>query len=226
MKEINLKEAGKSILIFILFYFSSYLQLIPVYIFNLKIPNLSGTTKVLLSIFSNTILLALLIFIYKNELKEEFKKYKNNLASNIDNGFKYWFFGLIGMFISNIIINVIMQNGQAANEKVVQEMISCAPLLMVINAGIIAPIIEEITFRKAFKNALKGKWLFILTSGIIFGGLHVITKLTSPIDLLYIIPYSSLGIAFAYMYYKTDTIYTSITMHMVHNTLLTILSIM
>lgn len=225
-KEINLKEIKKSILVFVLFYFSSYIQLIPIYAFNLNLSNLSGTNKVLLSIFSNTILLSILILLYKNELIEDFKKYKNKLGSNIDTGFKYWFFGLIGMFISNIIINVIMKNGQAENEKIVQQMISYAPILMIINAGLIAPIIEEITFRKAFKNVLKGKWLFILTSGIIFGALHVITKLTSPIDLLYIIPYSSLGIAFAYMYYKTNTIYTSTTMHIIHNSILTILSIM
>ena len=130
------------------------------------------------------------------------------------------------MFISNIIINIIIGNGQAENEKIVQQMITYAPYIMVINAGIIAPIIEEITFRKAFKNVFNNKWLFILSSSLIFGSLHVITKLTSPLDLLYIIPYSSLGISLAYMYYKTDTIYTSITMHIFHNTILTILSIL
>ena len=225
-KIINKKYILKSIITFILFYYSSYLQLIPILILNLNLDKLSGTNKVLLSMYSNIILLIILILLYKNELKNEFKKFKENLNKNIDTGFKYWLIGLMTMFISNIIINIIMGNGQSENEKIVQQMITYAPYLMVINAGIIAPIIEEITFRKAFKNVFNNKWLFILSSGLIFGSLHVITKLTSPLDLLYIIPYSSLGISLAYMYYKTDTIYTSITMHIFHNTILTILSIL
>ena len=105
-------------------------------------------------------------------------------------------------------------------------MITTLPILMLINAGIIAPIIEELTFRKAFKNVFQNKWVFILSSGLIFGGLHVITSFSTPLELLYIIPYSSLGISFAYMYYKTNTIYTSISMHIIHNTVLTLLSIL
>ena len=225
-KIINKKYILKSIITFILFYYSSYLQLIPILILNLNLDKLSGTNKVLLSMYSNIILLIILILLYKNDLKNEFKKFKENLNKNIDTGFKYWLIGLMTMFISNIIINIIIGNGQAENEKIVQQMITYAPYIMVINAGIIAPIIEEITFRKAFKNVFNNKWLFILSSGLIFGSLHVITKLTSPLDLLYIIPYSSLGISLAYMYYKTDTIYTSITMHIFHNTILTILSIL
>lgn len=225
-KIINKKYILKSIITFILFYYSSYLQLIPILILNLNPDKLSGTNKVLLSMYSNIILLIILILLYKNDLKNEFKKFKENLNKNIDTGFKYWLIGLMTMFISNIIINIIIGNGQAENEKIVQQMITYAPYIMVINAGIIAPIIEEITFRKAFKNVFNNKWLFILSSSLIFGSLHVITKLTSPLDLLYIIPYSSLGISLAYMYYKTDTIYTSITMHIFHNTILTILSIL
>lgn len=225
MKKETSKQIIKGIIIFILFYLSSYIQLIPIYLFKLDIKNLSGNIKVGLNMFSNIILLIILIIIYRKELYNEWKKFKTNLYANIDFGFKYWFIGLIVMFISNIFINIVLKNGQAANEQAVQEMISYAPLLMVINAGIIAPIIEEITFRKAFKNMIKNKWAFILTSGVIFGALHVVTSITSIIDLLYIIPYSSLGIAFAYMYYKTDTVYTSISMHMIHNTLLTIISI-
>ena len=225
MKKETTKQIIKGISVFLLFYFSSYIQLIPVHLFKLDIKKLSGNTKVGLSLFSNIILLIILIIIYRKELYKEWKKFKDNLYPNIDFGFKCWFIGLVVMFASNIFINIVLKNGQAANEQAVQEMISYAPLLMVLNAGVIAPIIEELTFRKAFKNMIKNKWGFILTSGLIFGALHVVTSITSIVDLLYIIPYSSLGIAFSYMYYKTNTVYTSISMHMIHNTLLTIISI-
>ena len=34
------------------------------------------------------------------------------------------------------------------------------------------------------------------------------------------------GAAFAFAYYKTDTIFTSMTIHMIHNTLLILISIL
>ena len=132
----------------------------------------------------------------------------------------------IGMSFSNIIITFLLKGGGATNEKMVQDMITTLPFIMLVNAGVLAPILEELTFRKAFREALSNKWLFILVSGLVFGGLHVITSFQTPLELLYIIPYSSLGVAFAYMYDKTDTVFTSIAMHMIHNTILTLLSIL
>ena len=67
--------------------------------------------------------------------------------------------------------------------------------------------------------------IFILVSGIFFGYMHVAGS-TSLTQWLYIIPYSSLGISFAIMYNKTNTVFTSITIHSIHNTILTILSIL
>ena len=103
-------------------------------------------------------------------------------------------------------------------------MIDVAPIIMLITAGIIGPINEELIFRKCFKNILKNKWFFILISGIVFGYLHV-SGANSLNQFLYIIPYSSLGIAFATTYYKTNTVFSSIFVHMLHNTILTLISI-
>ena len=46
------------------------------------------------------------------------------------------------------------------------------------------------------------------------------------LEILYILPYGILGGTFAYMDYEVDSVFPSITMHMLHNTLLTILSIL
>ena len=50
-------------------------------------------------------------------------------------------------------------------------------------------------------------------------------NITSLFDLLYVLPYGSLGCAFAASYYDTDTIFTPIIFHMIHNIVLVILSI-
>ena len=225
-KWISIKGLIIGIVAFLIFYFSAYFQLIPILLFNMDLNNITGAQNVMLSSFSNCVLLIILFLIFRKDLIEEWKRFRKNFLENIDIGIKYWLVGLGIMMISNIIITFVVNLGQAANEQAVQSMISSLPWLMLINAGLIAPCTEEIIFRKGFKKAFPNKWLFIILSAIVFGALHVVTSMTSPIELLYIIPYGALGAAFAYMYQKTDTIFTSITMHMFHNTALILLSIL
>ncbi len=223
---VNLKGLILAIITFLIFYFSSYLQLIPIIVLNIDIKNITQSQNVMLSTFSNVLLLLILFLIFRKDIIKEWKKFKSSFLENIDIGIKFWLVGLTIMMISNIIINIVMNLGQAANEQAVQQMISALPWLMFINAGLIAPCTEELIFRKSFKKAFPNKWLFIFSSALIFGSLHVVTSMTSPIELLYIIPYGALGGAFAYMYQKTNTVFTSISMHMLHNSALILLSIL
>lgn len=221
-KIINTKQIIKSVIVFLLFYFSSLFQLIPIRIFNIK--SSTPTLNVLLNMFSNIILLVILYFIYRKEIKEEWKIFSKKPLDHINTGCIYWFIGLIIMVISNLIINRFIAGGIADNENIVQSMIKTLPWMMLINAGIFAPFNEEITFRKAFKNVFKNKWLFAIASGFVFGFLHV-AGADSIGQYLYIIPYGTLGVCFALAYYKTNTIFTSIFLHMFHNSILILMSI-
>lgn len=213
----------KGIIALVLFFLSSTIQRLFVMILGIK--EITNFNAVILNFSSSFIILVCLTFLYKKELKKEWNIFKKKLADNMDIGLKYWLLGLAGMMVSNIALSIIFQNDGADNEQLVQQMITALPILMVFSAGFIAPIVEEITFRKVFRDNIKKDILFILVSGIFFGFLHVF-----PADnlgqFLYIIPYSSLGISFAMMYQKTNTVFTSISMHMMHNTILTLLSIL
>lgn len=219
----RIKNILKLIFSFLLFFESIYIQKFIVFIFHIQ--KITPSISTVLNLISNVVILSILFLLYQKELKKEFQVFKKNLSNNIDTGFKYWLIGLAGMMISNILITIIFQAGGANNEQQVQKMIQTAPLFMLINAGLIAPINEELLFRKNFRNVLKNNLAFILISGIFFGYLHI-SSATSIEQIVYIIPYSSLGISFAIMYCKTHTIFTSISMHMIHNTILTILSIL
>ena len=63
-------------------------------------------------------------------------------------GLKYWFLGLIVMYISNIILLLIFRSGGANNENAVQKMIKLCPIAMGFYTCLIAPFVEEIVFRK------------------------------------------------------------------------------
>ena len=81
-----------------------------------------------------------------------FKKLKENFNSIIDTGIKYWFIGLIIMVISNIFIGLFITSAKAGNEEGVQQLIHSSRFLSIIAVGILAPIIEELTFRKSIKE--------------------------------------------------------------------------
>lgn len=220
----ELKYFIRLLIVFFLFFFSSYLQYIPIMLF--KIKNIDGTTSVLLNSFSNIVLFIILVIMYRKDLVREWKIFKEKSWHNIDIGIKCWLVGLFGMMVFNIILNTIFKANGATNEQAVQKMITAFPWLMLVNGGIIGPFIEEIAFRKAFKDVFKTKWLFIIFSGVVFGLMHVVSSFTSFSNFLYFIPYSSLGIAFCYAYYKTDSIYTSAFLHIFHNTSLILFSIL
>lgn len=215
----------RGILVFLLFFYSAYFQLIPIKLFHLDVHNLSDTENVILSTFSSIVVVLILIAIYWKELKKDFSSYRKNIMENLDIGIKYWMSGLAIMMISNLIITFVFKAGGANNEELVQNMIHSLPWLMVIDAGILAPFNEEMVFRKTLKDIFNQKWIFVICSFLLFGGAHVINNATNILDYLYIIPYGALGGAFALAVYKSDNIFTSISMHMFHNLVLVLLSI-
>ena len=223
-KDIAIKQIPKTVIIFLIFMFSSLFQLIIIPFLDYDIKNLTPTQNLILSTFSDSVLLIILGIIYFKTLKEDLKKLKGNTHSIFDTAIKYWLVGLLVMVVSNLIIGSLT-TANANNEESVQEIIKSTKYFSLIAIGIMGPIIEELVFRKSFRDLFTNDKVFILASGLIFGSLHVIIDFKSVVDMLYVIPYSSLGIAFAAMYVKTDNIYTSMFMHIFHNTVLSTLSI-
>lgn len=129
------------------------------------------------------------------------------------------------MAATNLLIALFSPVQEANNEVLVQEMLNLAPILSFISASILAPFIEEMLFRKSLGDIFKNKKIMVIMSGLIFGLLHVIFSIQTPWDLLYTIPYGLLGASFAFMLYKEDNIFIPITFHMLHNGILTLISI-
>lgn len=225
MDKSKTKSILDACLIFILFFYSWIFQVIPVLLFDLDLEKLSPKMNVCLSAFASIMLAIILFFIYRKELIEEWKKFKDNFRKNFDIGLNNWFWGLMAMVIFNTLLNVLFKAGTANNEQSVQSMISTLPWAMLIMSGIVAPITEEIVFRKSIRKIFKNRSLYILVSGFLFGLAHVFSSATTFTDWLFILPYGSLGVAFAASYYDSETIFTPIMFHMLHNILLVLSSI-
>ena len=215
----------RGIIVFSLFYCSFLFQYIPFKLFNVSVePYLNDLDlAVYLSTFADLIVILILLFIYKKDLGKEIKIFINDLKKNLDTGFACWIMGFIIMIISNIILVMVFKAEGANNENAVRSLITSSPIMMGLNVCLLAPFIEELVFRKTLKDIFSKAYLFIPISFLLFGYAHVGSMANNLVDWLYIVPYGALGGVFAYAYYKTNTVFTSMTFHMLHNTLTFIL---
>lgn len=218
MKE-NTINVIKCIFLFILFF---TISAIPALILRIDISKFNDLETVIYSLSCSLLFLSIIMLCYKKTLIKDFKPYFKNFGKNFENSFKYYLVGVGVMIFSNLIITLLFQGDLSTNETVVRSYINASPLLMAIDISFYAPLAEELLFRKSIRDVVKNKWLYIFISGFIFGGMHVIGT-EGLIGLLYLIPYCSLGFTFAYIYAKTDNIYSSIMIHFMHNTLTLIL---
>ena len=182
--------------------------------------SLSEEVSVILSIIIEVLTLAVILLLFNKRIKENYIDLKKNHKKYFSKYFKFYLIGLAIMYISNAILIFVFNGGLAGNEESIRSILLVHPIYVYISAVLIAPSVEELVFRGAIKNIIPNSILYILCSGLIFGGMHLVGNVTSIIDLLYIIPYSSLGIAFAYIYSKTDNIFVTMMIHTMHNGIL------
>ncbi|HHT96950.1 MAG TPA: CPBP family intramembrane metalloprotease [Clostridiales bacterium] len=129
--------------------------------------------------------------------------------------------GFIGNIIGLIfnIIFTIIKGGKIVNPAI--DMLQNGnPIFFIIYGVILAPIVEEIIFRKLLLDKIRryGDLIAVLTSGIAFGLMHM--------NLHQFFYATALGIMFAYITIKTNTIRYSIAIHMLINLSATIMGLL
>ena len=212
--ELNYKELMKGILN-ILAYFIGANILSIIFSFFIKKNIIPKSNIYYLLIY--LIMAIIFVIIYNKELKKNYKDFKKNYKKDLKIAFNAYLKGIFIMFLSNFILLYVFKLSKSVNELQNIEMIKRTLLYQVIITAILAPLLEEIVFRLSFKNMTKNIMKYSFITGIIFGTAHVITSLSDPKMILLTIPYSAMGVALSYSYKKTNNIFSSIIMHMIHN---------
>jgi len=219
-----MKNRFKKILIGVLFIilyftFNSFVTFI-LNSLGIELSSLHIIQRQIISILISLILPTIMFIVYRKELINDFKKIKDNYRKYIEVSVLVYTIGIVLMVVSNLILQWRFNQGIAANEQGVRDLLNTLPIYMTFTACLIGPFEEEMIFRKIFKDIINDSTLYILVSGLIFGLLHVVGISNGIAEMLYFIPYGILGGTFAYMYVKTDNIWVPIIVHIVHNTLL------
>lgn len=162
-----------------------------------------------------------LLFAYyiKTDFKKTFSLSKINLKQVLG-GILIWMGGFVLInLITQITLHLFPQNMEVA-EALTDAIIMKDNLFL--NLAIVAlmpAICEEIFFRGFIFTSFKGKdsgKIAIITSGILFGFMHM--------DFLRIIPTSILGIIFAYTVYKSGSIFIAMMLHFINNSIAVLVS--
>jgi len=169
------------------------------------------------TIFVDLVTVFIFIIIFRKKIVPDFYDFKKNYKTYFINNYKYYIIGLIIMLVSNMVINICI-GGLPTNEELNREILFLAPVSSIISMVIIAPINEELITRVYFKDIIKNKYLYIFISGFLFGLLHLLA-IQNLQEILFVIPYSALGIAFAKIYYNSNNIWTNIFFHSLHNSI-------
>ena len=213
------KEIAFFILISISFLFFEIIY--PILGFNYN--HFSTKTKLLLMFLKYIIFIIIILIRYRKYIVDKWKDFWKNKKKYSSIAFKWWAIGFCLMIIINRILDTIVQ-GVGANEEAVQSLLDNEPILALIAITLFAPIVEEFIYRKSLQDCFNNKNLYIIVSGLIFGLIHVIGS-PNPLDYLFIISYGLFGACFAKILSETDNIYSTIMVHMFHNGILSILSI-
>lgn len=196
----------KNIIYFVAFYF---LQQIPTLLISLQMgKNHSGFSQIISSIgiLISFIIIPALFVHYYNERSQEISKFNKSA-----------FLMVILAVILNLIINELslpfMKLTGNANVDALQAIMQANPLLMIIYAVIVGPILEELLFRGLFMNMffVNKPWISWFVSSIIFGVMHTSN------DPVYLLSKILLGMVLGFVYLKTKNIKANIAVHIINN---------
>ncbi len=215
--KFSFKELLKGILVICSYFVLQVIFIIP-FVF-LLVGNKIQESTVYLFVFLGMAITYLIA--YRKTTIDNIKDLKKNYKSIFKTTIKYWLIGLGIMLVSSLIIGLI-GIGDTANQDTNINLFKEAPIIQAFIAIILAPIIEELVFRRSFKNFTNNKILFALVTGLIFGGIHIVSSISSLKDLamfIHIIPYSSVGIALGLAYKEHNNIIGTMAIHALHNTI-------
>lgn len=201
--------------------------LIPVSIFMYQGINLEDLTDsntisaVMVSqAISNVIPIVISVVLLRRLLLSELIDFKNNLKRSIT----IVLLGISGIYFANIILSIIYSliniTGDSENQQIIETALS-SPVrpVVIIMILVLAPILEELIFRKFligyFKSKQLNPWIPYIISIVVFAAIHMNFTIE---DLIFFPAYLVLSAVITLAYkYSGNNIYVSILVHFLNN---------
>ena len=209
----------KGLSIIFLYFFISIFKYIPFDLLHINSIDINSKLLIAYNLLLEITLIYIIYLIYRKEFKLAIKDIKENHKEYFTKYFKIYLIGVIIMMLSNIIISKY-GGGISDNESAIRDEFKLYPIYTFVSAVFLAPLLEESIFRLGIKSIFKNNIIYIIMSGLIFGGLHLLGMPLNKLFPLYLLSYCSEGFAFAYMMSKTNNVLVSTAFHFMHNGLI------
>ncbi|RYG71644.1 CPBP family intramembrane metalloprotease [Lentibacillus lipolyticus] len=160
--------------------------------------------------------LAVVLWLMRPDMQQN--TFRNNNQASLGQVVGWAAAGLVMAYIANSIASYIETdllgiNPNSENTQMIMDITRSAPIFVIVTT-IIAPILEEIIFRKIIFGELYKRVNFFIAaaaSALIFSIIHGEPQHT--------LVYASMGFVFAFLYVKTKRIIVPILVHMAMNTI-------
>lgn len=170
--------------------------------------------------FIGAIILCLIV--WKNELINIFKGFK--VPQNIKDGIAIGVIILAVTMSYNLLLSLIMPSfGSNDNEASVDNMILINPVLSFITVVLLAPLVEEITYRYGLFAGIRkySRVLAYIVTSLVFALIHFDFNFTDQAvlinELLNLPTYIFAAVMLCYAYDKNTALATSMTAHLINN---------
>lgn len=206
----------KSITLYLLLFFglSLFMNILNLYVFNFKyLPIYTNYYSYAINLSNIIVYIGVfgaLFLINYNDLLYDLKKFNKFTIVKI-------IIGLILIFSFSSLMSFLFPS-VSKNQQTINKMYDYK-LLLLIHAGLLAPIVEEIVFRKSIHDLIKNPAIFVIVSGLIFGFFHCISG-----DFQNIIKYSVPGFMFGILYLYDKNTMSNYIIHLLYNTLIILLA--
>ena len=184
----------------------------------------TGIPKLLIGAVFYIVMIILSLAFFKDLFRDNFKVFKNNFKSYFNN-----LIGTVGKFyVIYFLIAMVTVFLARVDTSVNQNNVESLPIWYSFPLAVIyAPIVEESLFRGCIRRFIKNDKIFIVVSAISFGLLHTLfTEINIFNAIVLAIPYMTIGGFLAYLYTKTNNMFTNMSFHAFHNTMAMIITIL
>lgn len=174
----------------------------------------------IMQLVAYTPFLIVIIFLLKDDLRLDFYDFKRNYKKYI----VYIIIGFISLIGCTVVVNIIYMllgdMGSSENEELIEAMLlSEGAIPMIIAVVILAPVAEELLFRKIFFGVFEESFnlkpiIAITFSALLFAFIHV----SDAANIKYIFQYLPLAFIMCAIYhYCNNNIYVSMLIHFLNN---------
>lgn len=171
----------------------------------LSVFGISG--EVTLMFISDLVFFASIVTLYKDELKEGYKKFEKNYKPSKRIFFILkWVAILFGINMLGGIITELFFPGLAetGNTATIYSLASVSTAYIIFKTLIFATVAEELVFKKAIRELISNNTLFIITSSLVYALINVMYTNINYITLIDMVSYFLFSLVLSYVYVKND----------------------